>query len=83
MKLEKGKNYYLDFELADGNRKIYIVECIDVIIVVDTYNCIFKTIEILQDNDIKWTRDWDWTFHEHSNDVVKEITIEDYPEYFI
>jgi hypothetical protein len=85
MKLEQGKIYYLDFGLADGDRKIYIAECIEVNTIksIEIYHCNFKTIEILQDNDTKWTRDWTWTFRENSNDVVKEITIEDYPEYFI
>jgi hypothetical protein len=84
MELEKGKKYYLDFELSDGDRKIYIAECTYVNSKgIDTYFCTFETIEILQDSDTKWTRDWAWTFRENSNDIVNEITKEDYPEYFI
>ena len=78
MKLEPGKTYYLDFQLSDKGRKIYIAE-VSSRPIITGYR--LKTIEILQDNDDRWNGTWMWIFGK--NDIIREINPEEYPEYFI
>ena len=79
MKLEKGKTYYLDFQLSNKDRKIYIAEVVSMRPKITGYR--LKTIQILQDNDIPWRGTWVWNFG--GNDIAREINPEKYPEYFI
>ena len=79
MKLEPGKTYYLDFQLSNKDRKIYISEVVSIRSKNSGYR--LKTIQILQDNDIPWRNEWEWNFG--GNDIIREIDPEEYPEYFI